>query len=161
MELMIYVSVLSIMSVIVANTFISLGKGGSNVEAKSELNSNFRFAIEKIKRDVSLATAISSPAVAGANSNLLDVTVSGQSVKYTITNNKISRQVGVQAVEYITSDAINITALSFTRLENVNSVLNKKRISVEIIMTGEYAGSNPELRYQQSQKTTAVINQDF
>jgi type II secretory pathway component PulJ len=161
MELSLYITILAVMTVVVANTFVILTTGGANVEAKSELNSNFRFTIEKIKRDVSAATAIASPATAGANSTLLDITVGGQSIKYAVTNNRISRQVAAQAVEYISSDAINITNLNFLRLENSNAVLNKKIVSVEISITGEFASANPVLRYSQSQKTTVDLNSDL
>lgn len=161
MELSLYVFILSIMSIIVANTFVSLSKGGSNVEAKSELNSNFRFAVEKIKRDVAVATAISSPTIAGANSNILDITVAGQSIKYTVTGNRLTRQAGVATAENITTSAVNITELSFTRMENVNPVSNKKRISVEMLIGGEYGGAQSDVYYKQSQKTSLPINSDF
>ncbi len=161
MELTLYIAVLAVMTIIVSNTFLILNKGGSNVEAKSELNSNFHFVIEKIKRDVSAATAISSPAVVGANSTLLDITVGGQSIKYTVTGNRITRQVGAQPLEYISSDLVNIINLNFLRLENTNIVLNKKRISVEINLLGVYNSLSPDLNYSQGQKTTVDLNQDF
>jgi hypothetical protein len=153
MELILYLSVLMIMSV--------LNKGGSNVEAKSELNSNFHFTVEKIKRDVSLATTINTPATASATSTILDLTVGGQSIKYTVTGTQVSRQIATQTPEYITTDLIKISSLIFTRLENVNTILNKKRIVVEINISGSYNSTSPDLNYTQSQKTSISLNKDF
>jgi type II secretory pathway component PulJ len=161
MELILYLSVLMIMSVIIANIFILLNKGGSNVEAKSELNSNFHFTVEKIKRDVSLATTINTPATASATSTILDLTVGGQSIKYTVTGTQVSRQIATQTPEYITTDLIKISSLIFTRLENVNTILNKKRIVVEINISGSYNSTSPDLNYTQSQKTSISLNKDF
>ena len=161
MELALYIAILAVMTIVVSNTFLILNKGGVNVEAKSELNSNFHFVIEKIKRDVSSATAISSPAGAGANSTLLEVTVGGQLIKYTVSNNRVGRQSNNLPIEYVSSDSVNITNLNFLRLENINTYLGKKRISIEITIAGAYNSLSPDLQYSQSQKTTIDLNQDF
>lgn len=161
MELLLYLAVLLVMSVILANTFLLINKGGSNVQAKSELNSNFTFINAKLKRDVLLATALTTPASAGATSSVLDLTIEGQSIKYALSNNRITRQINSQAAQYISSDFIKINNLQFTRLENSNSVLGKKRIGIEIDFSGSYNSDSPELNYTQSQKTTINLNQDF
>ncbi|QQG52606.1 MAG: hypothetical protein HY931_00010 [Candidatus Falkowbacteria bacterium] len=161
MELLLYLSVLLIMSVILANTFLLINKGGANVQAKSELNSNFTFINAKIKRDILLATALTTPATAGATSSVLDLTVEGQSIKYTLSGNRITRQINSQPAEYISSDFVKINDLQFTRSENSNSVLGKKRVGVEIDFSGAYNSTSPELNYTQSQKTTINLNQDF
>jgi type II secretory pathway component PulJ len=161
MELTLYLSILVIMSAIIANIFILLNKGGSNVEAKSELNSNFHFTVEKMKRDIYSATAVNTPATASATSTTLDLTVDGQSVKYTVTGTQISRQIATQTPDYITTDLIKINSLIFTKLENTNTVLNKKRVSIEINISGSYNSTSPDLNYSQQQKTTVSLNKDF
>lgn len=161
MELILYLAVLVIMSAIIANIFLLLNKGGSNVEAKSELNSNFHFTVEKIKRDISSATAINTPTTANATSSVLDLTVGGQSIKYTVTGTQVSRQIDVQTPEYITTNLVKINSLVFTRLENINTILNKKRISLEIDISGSYNSTSPDLNYSQGQKTTVSLNKDF
>ena len=161
MELILYLTVLVIMSAIIANIFLLLNKGGSNVEAKSELNSNFHFTVEKIKRDIYLASDVITPATAGATSTVLDLNVSGQSIKYTVTGTQVSRQVATQTPEYITTDLIKINSLVFTHIENTNTILNKKRISVEINISGSYNSASPDLNYSQEQKTTINLSKDF
>lgn len=160
-ELAIYIAILSVVTVVVADSFLILNKGRGGVEAKSELNSNFRFATEKIKRDVAAATNLTTPDTTAASSTLLDLTVAGSSIKYTLNNNRITRQVDALPFEYLTSDTVKITSLFFSRFENINTVLNKKRISVEINMAGSYNSTSPDWQYSQSDKTSVDLNQDF
>jgi len=160
-ELMIYVSVLSVITVVVADSFLILNKGRSGVEAKSELNSNFRFAVEKIKRDVALADNLVSPDTTAASTTVLNLTIASSSVKYTLNNNRVTRQVDSQPFEYITSDTVKVTNLYFNRIENTNSVLNKKRISVEINIFGAYNSASPDWQYTQNEKTSIDLNKDF
>jgi prepilin-type N-terminal cleavage/methylation domain-containing protein len=161
LELLIYIAVLSVMTVIVADTFIMLSKGQGNIEAKSELNSNLNFALEKIKRDVSAASALNEPFTAGGSSSVLDVTVGADSVKYALDNGRLTRQVGLQAPDYITSDKVKVSSLNFSRRENINSSLAKRRISLEIDIMSVYNSASPDWQYSQELKTTVNLNQDF
>lgn len=160
-ELMIYMAVLSIITVVVADSFLILNKGRAGVEAKSELNSNFRFAVEKIKRDVASADNLVSPTTTAASSTLLNLTIASSSIKYSLDSNRITRQVDAQAFEYITSDTVKINSLFFNRLENTNPVLNKKRISVELNIFGSYNSNSPDWQYSQNEKTSIDLNKDF
>lgn len=161
MELILYLAVLLVMSVVLSNTFLLLNKGGSNVQAKSELNSNFNFITSKIKNDILTATNIVVPATSGASSSLLELTVNGQSIKYTLNSNRITRQINSQAAEYLSSDLIKINNLNFIRLENTNSILGTKRVGVEIDLSGAYNSTSVELNYSQSQKASYNLNKDF
>lgn len=162
-ELLIYITVLSLVTVMVANSFVILNKGRGGVEAKSELNSNLRFVVEKMKRDISTASAITSPVTTAATSSLLELTVGADTIKYTVTANRISRQVNTTTLEYISSTNININPgdLYFSKLENINSILDKKRVSVGINLAASYNSNSPDYKYQQSLQTSIDLNQDF
>lgn len=160
-ELLIYIAILSIVTVVVADSFLILNKGRGGVEAKSELNSNFRFTIERMKRDISSASALNSPATTVATSTVLSLTVGTSTVQYTLTSNRVSRQVDATPIEYISADTVKINSLYFSRIENTNTVLNKKRISVEINISGAYNSTSPDYQYFQSDKTSVDLNQDF
>lgn len=160
-ELAIYIAILSIVTIVVADSFLILNKGRGGVEAKSELNSNFRFATEKIKRDISTASNLVTPDTTAASTTLLNLIVSGSSVKYTLNNNRVTRQVDSSPFEYITADTVKVTSLYFNRLENINTVLNKKRISVEINIAGSYNSASSDWQYSQDSKTSVDLNQDF
>jgi type II secretory pathway pseudopilin PulG len=160
-ELLVYMAILAGVTVMVADSFLILNKGRGGVEAKSELNSNLRFVMERIKRDVASASALTMPDTTAATSSLLNITLGANAIKYAINNNRVTRQVDEQALEYISSDKIKITSLYFGRVENNNAVLNKKRINVEINITGAYNSTSPDWQYSQSEKTSVDIQQDF
>ena len=160
-ELMIYLAILSVITVVVADAFLILNKGKGGVEDKSELNSNLRFVIERMKRDVSSASSLTTPNTTAATSSSLVLVVGANSISYTITNDRIARQVDAQPVEYISSDKVKITSLYFNRLENTNTVLDKKRISVEINIFATYNSTSPDWQYSQSERTSVDLNQDF
>jgi len=160
-ELLIYIAVLTLVTVMVANSFIILNKGRGGVEAKSELNSNLRFVVEKMKRDISTASAIASPATTLATSSLLELTVGTDIIKYSINASRISRQINTNPIEYISSTNVKINSLYFSKLENINSVLSKKKVSVEINLAASYNSNSPDYQYQQSLQTSVDLNQDF
>jgi type II secretory pathway component PulJ len=160
-ELLIYIAILSAVTIMVSESFVILSKGRGGVEAKSELNSNLRFVLERIRRDVAGASSLVTPDTTAATSSLLELVISSSTVKYSLDNNRVARQVGVQALEYISSDKINVKSLSFGRLENTNTVLNKKRISVEINILGAYNSTSPDWQYSQSEKASVDIQKDF
>jgi prepilin-type N-terminal cleavage/methylation domain-containing protein len=177
-ELIIYISILSVITVVVANSFLILNRGRAGVEAKSELNSNLRFVTEKIKRDIasssSLITPDSATISAGASTTALkllmvdNLSLASSTVEYLVSNNRVKRQIKSQpsntiiSDEYISSDKIKIQAgdLYFFGLENTNSILNIKRISVEINLRGTYNSSSSDWQYTQSDQTSADINKD-
>lgn len=160
-ELIIYISILSIVAVIVADSFLILNKGRGGVEAKSELNSNFRFAIEKIKRDVSMADNLSIPSDTVSSSTSATLIIASSSVKYFLDNNRLVRQVDSGLFEYLTSEKVRINNLYFYRLENSNSVLNKKRIILEFGISGVYNSNSPDWQYSHEEKTSVDFNKDF
>ncbi len=161
MELIIYLAVLLVMSVILSNTFLLLNQGGVNVQAKSELNSNFNFINTKIKNDILAASSLNTPATVNSSSGILDLTVNGQSIKYALSSGRVTRQINTQTAEYISSDLIVIDQLNFLRLENYNALLNKSRVSVEVSLSGIYNSSSSDLKYGFTQKTSIFLNQDF
>ena len=61
LELLIYMAILSIMSVILSASFLSLTKGRAKSESRTEVNSNLRFAMERIVQDINAASAVSAP----------------------------------------------------------------------------------------------------
>lgn len=160
-ELVIYVSILSIITLVVADSFIALNKGRAGVEAKSDLNSNLRFATEKMKRDISSASNLVTPANITASTTVLELTIASNSVKYTTNNNRVTRQVDALPFEYITSDTIKINNLFFSKLLYDNTNLSKTRVSVEINIFGAYNSTSPDWQYSQNEKTTVDLNPDF
>ena len=161
LELLIYVAIVAAVMLMISSTFFSLSKGQNQNQARSEVNSNVRFAIEKISQDLFSASGVSTPGSAGATSTSLVMTISGVTTTYCIANSAIFRQTGGAACgassEPITASTVTATGMLFTRLENTNSVLNKTIVSIQADVTASYNSTAPELQYSQEKKTTVSL----
>lgn len=159
LELLIYISILAIVMVVLSASFTAINKGSGKSEAQIEVNSNLRFVLELIGRDIRSASSISVPS-SGTTSSSLITTVSGTQVAYCLTNGTLRRQLaGVCSVssEGISSKNVLITNLLFTRLENSNTITGKTAVSIEVVVGMSYAGTNPDRQYSGSKKTTFMM----
>lgn len=159
LELLIYIAILAIVMVILAASFTAINKGRGKSEAQIEVNSNIRFALERIGQDIRSASSISVPA-SGATSTSLTTTVSGTQVSYCLTSGTLRRQSAgacSASSEAISSQSVSITNLVFTRLENANTITGKTAISVEVAIGMSYAGTSPDWQYSGSKKTTFMM----
>lgn len=157
LELLIYVAVLSIVMVMISSTFIALNRGSSQSEIRSEVNSNLRFAIEKIGQDVRAASSVSTPATAGATSTTLVLMVSSATTTYDVSSGQLRRQVGTSTPEVLTSDAVTVNTPVFTRLENTNTVLGKTIVSIEADLTIQNSGTSPDETFSARKRTTVSL----
>jgi prepilin-type N-terminal cleavage/methylation domain-containing protein len=151
-ELLVYITILSIVMLIIAGTFLALNRGRGSSEARAEVNSNLRFAVEKIARDLKAATSITQPSSTSTPTNTLAITVEGNSVSYSLDAGSLKK-----GGEAITSDKVVIESLQFTRFENTNPVLGKTIISVKVEISGRYNSTNPDEQYSASKETTISL----
>lgn len=156
LELLIYIALLSIVTLIFAGTFISIDRGRGNIDASSEVDSNLRFAMEKITNDIRSATAVSTP-TASSTSITLVLTVSGASTTYDVSGGQLRRQVGAGAQEPITATTVTVSAPTFTRLDNTNTYLSKTIISIKVDLTMSYNSASPDYQYSQRKISTASL----
>lgn len=160
-ELLIYLVVLSGATLLIASTFVSLNRGQGLAESQAEVNSNTRFAIEKITQDLKNATAVTTPQVAGTSSPTLLMTVSGSSVLYCEYADTLMRETlepsCTAGSSPVTGTNVKIDSMSFTRYENTNTVLNKTVISIKVSITISHVNSSPERRFTQTKETTVYL----
>lgn len=156
LELLIYVSILSIIVVVISNTFISLSKGNGQSKAKSEVNSSIRFANELIKQDLKNASLVSVP-VSGGTSNTLTLTRNGEIIVYDTLDGVLRRQEATNPPVNVTNPNVIVTALTFVRIENTNLVFNKTNVSIKVNMTFRYNSTNPDWFYYTSLQTTVNL----
>lgn len=162
MELLIYTAVLAIMATVIVSVFLGITRGKGQFTAQSEINSSLRFVIEKINQDIRSASAVSTPASPGGtvSSNLSMTTPEGE-VAYCVSSNILRRQVGVNPCDdssaVVTSGKINVTALTFTRFENINTVFDPDviAVSIQVSVTMSYAGGG--LEYSATKTTTELL----
>lgn len=163
MELLIYIGILAIVTVALVGVFFSLNRGWGQIIARSEVNSNMRFALEKILQDLHAASSVTTPASAGSTTSALDVAIGGVSTKYCVISGQLKREVGAGACgagsTLVTTDTVNVTGITFKRLENTNVTFGATTVTVEVIVDISYAGTNPERQYSESKKTTISLRQ--
>lgn len=161
LELLIYISLISIISLVLAQLFVSISRGGASAEAQSEVNSNLRFAVDKIAQDVRSASSVSVPASAGASGSTLTLSVSGSNVAYCVVGGALRRESSGGACgassPAITADSVVADSVLFTRLENTNTVSSKTIITIEINLTMSYNSSVPEYQHSTTKKATVAL----
>lgn len=156
LELLIYVAMLSVLTVVVADAFLSIAKARGRSEARAEVNAAIRFATEAIRQDLKAATVLTTP-VLGTPSATLVATVSGATVTYDVVSGQLRRN-----TEPVTGSAISVDAPSFTRLENYNSVVGVAGLaatttSVSVVMTFRYNSSSTDWTYVETLRTTVAL----
>lgn len=160
LELLIYIAVLSGLVLVVGKTFISLNSGNSQSESQSEVNSNMRFALQKITQDMHDATSVTLPATANATSSSLSMVVSGSTVTYCVVSGLLMREPSGSCTgssPQVTGSKVNISSITFTRLENTNSVLSKTVVSVSTLINMSYNSTSPNRQFSQSKQATIYL----
>jgi len=161
LELLIYLAILAIISLIVVNIFLSLNRARGQSVSQNEVNSNLRFASERIAQDIRSATAVTTPSATSTPTSTLDMTISGATVSYCIAGEQLRRQIGGTcdaSSEKITGDAVTVsTSTTFTRYENTNTVLGKTIISIEFFLYMSYNSNSPDWQYSGSKRTTVSL----
>ena len=155
-ELLIYVAVLSVIVVIISNTFISLSKGRGQSQARSEVNNALRFSSELLRQDIKSASSISVP-VSGGSSSSITLIRDGVTIIYDVSGGALRRQVGAASPSNITNNFISVSTPTFTRIENTNNIFSKTDVSIKVNMTFNYNSTSPDWSYSTSLQTT--INQ--
>lgn len=159
-ELLVYIAILSIVSLTIAGIFIYITKGRGQSESRSEVSSNLRFAVEKITQDLRYASSVLTPASASATSTILIFNSGGSTFSYCVAEGFLRRQAGGscdQNSETITSDSVTMSNLLFTRLENTNNVLGKTMVSIKISLTASYNSTSPEWEHTETKITTISL----
>lgn len=163
LELILYMGLLTTITLIVSAVFVSYNRGRGFVESKAQVNSAVNFAVEKISQDLKSASTVSLPAIAGGSSDNLEISIGGSPVKYCVQGGQLRRETTVAACsassEAVTSSIVAMGTPTFTRLENTNTTLSKTIISIEISLTASYNSPSPDWQYSENKKTTVSLRQ--
>lgn len=154
LELIIYIGLLTAISLVMVSAFLGLSRAKGGITARTEVNSNLRFAVEKINQDIKDAGNVGTPASpGGTTSSSLVVTTDEGQITYCISDGRLRRQVTTAcngASPVVTSDKVNVSALTFTRFQNTNSVLAQTVVTIQTSITIDYISSSPGLDYSSS-----------
>jgi len=154
LELILYIAILSIMSVVLTASFLALTQGRTRSESRTEVNSNLRFAMDKITQDITNATFVTTP-VSGTSATL--TVTAGSTVAYSVVSGVLERSVDGGAGQAITGSKVSVDAPVFTRADNYNSVLQATTTSVQISLTVRSKQTSPEGIYAATLKSTASL----
>lgn len=155
MEILIYITVIAIVTAAIGGVFLSVAGGQARADAAAEVNSNVSFALDMINQDILAASAVTTPAAA-----TLAVTVGATSITYCVVSGQIFRSAGGicnGSAEPITAAAVAVKNLTFTRLENTNTVLPKTIVSIQTVLTIGYNGANPDYQYSLTKQTSSSL----
>jgi prepilin-type N-terminal cleavage/methylation domain-containing protein len=153
LELLIYITVLSILLVIISNTFISLSKGNGQSQARSEVDSAVRFSLELIKQDLKNASVVTTPA-SGGSSSTLTLTRGGVTIIYDVSAGALRRKEGAAAAVNVTNPNITVGTPTFTRLENTNTAFSITSVSIKVAMSFSYNSTSPDWAYSTSAQSS-------
>ena len=156
LELLLYIAILSVISVVLATAFISLNKGRAQAEARIEVNSNIRFVVERITQDINDASSVTLP-ILGSPSSSLSLIVGGQSVVYSVSSGVLQRTFGTNPSESITSSSVIADPPTFTMIQNFNSVLVATTTNIQTILNIKYNSASPDWNYSTNIKSSASL----
>jgi type II secretory pathway component PulJ len=147
LEILIYITVIAVVTLAVSAIFISIANGQAKADAKAEMDSNLRFITDKINQDISAAAAIATPATAGQTAATLSLTIGASTINYCVVNNQLRRSssgICDGSAELLSGQAVTVKNLSFTRMENTNTYLSKTAVSIQTSLTLSYTGANQD-----------------
>lgn len=160
LELLIYIAILSVLSVGLVSVFLSVNRGRGNVQARSTVNSAIRFAVDKVSQDIRSASAVGVPATTASASSSLELTISGSSVGYCVTSGVLRRQAGGlcgASSEAITPSTVQVTPPLFIKYENTNTALGRTITSVEVNLQASYNSASPDFQFSETKRTTITL----
>lgn len=153
LELLIYVALIAILTMIVASTVLILNRSRGATEARAEVNTNLRFAIAKIAQDIGTASDVTTPAsTTTPTANTLTLTIGGSPVTYDVAGGVLRRN-GAQ----ITASTTLFTTPTFTRRENKNYLLNRSMITIKVNLGASYNDSRPDWQYTTTKETAVDL----
>ena len=158
LELLMYIAVISIITLVLSSTLVSIYYGRGAAESRMEVNADLNYVFNRMGQDLkagSVAT-VSVPATAGATTSVLTFTAGGQTISYEIDSQKVKRTAG-GVPQYITGDDVIVESLSFTRRENANATLSKTFVSISVTMQARYNGGSPDKQFTESKQTTFTL----
>ena len=116
-EILIFFGLTSIFLTVITDLFVSIFDVKRESEATSAVEQDGRFILARLIRDVSRATAVTTPASLGASGSSLVLTIGGAANTYAVSggNLNLSNSAGVSRVN---SSETAISAITFQRVGN-------------------------------------------
>ncbi len=144
-ELLVFMGLFAILIVILTQILVSALNVQLETQASSSVQQDGRYILARLTYDLNRASAITQPATAGTQSNILQLTIGGSNYKYaTASGNVFDLTVGAGTANQLNSFGTTITNVVFKR---IGSGTNKDSIQVSFTATGtSQSSSGPEVK---------------
>ncbi len=134
-ELLLYLGIFSILLTVTLQMFGSVFELQLESQAKSSVDVDGKFIINRFNYDVSRASSIALPVTLGASESALTIVVNSQSLTYSLSNGDINlSNVSTGTTDQLNSTETTASSLSFTRLEGI---AGKDLIQMSFTLTSE------------------------
>ena len=118
-ELLLYMSLLTILLIVLTTLFVQILDVRLESEADSSTSSEGQFIMSRLAYDIGRANAVLIPTVLGDQTNSLQLTISGINYNYVINSNNLTLTDAIGTEKLNTTDT-RISNLTFTRLGNTS-----------------------------------------
>ena len=118
-ELLLYMSLLTILLIVLTTLFVQILDVRLESEADSSTSSEGQFIMSRLAYDIGRADAVLIPTVLGDQTNSLQLTISGINYNYVINSNNLTLTDAIGTEKLNTTDT-RISNLTFTRLGNTS-----------------------------------------
>lgn len=153
-ELIIYIAIFGVVIAVGTQLLDVSGRIRNQTEARYEVQQNIRFVIEKITENIRKASAISGT----YPGNTLTLTVSGQSVVFSLSSGVLTIQEGAGPVQNLTTSDVTVSAIGggnlFTKIDNPSPA--KSTIQIKMKVDYNDLGS-PDFIFGQEIQTTVSL----
>ncbi|OHB21936.1 MAG: hypothetical protein A2939_01550 [Parcubacteria group bacterium RIFCSPLOWO2_01_FULL_48_18] len=155
-ELIIYIAILSIISLLIVNILLVVLKGGEFGSSRFEVEQNIRFALDVISR--SIYDASNATTTGSCPLNALELAIGGATTTFLI-NTGILEIIDASGTRAITSDKVTVSSSSDASClfaKTVNSSPAKPTVTINF-QIGYNDKGNLNMRYSNSAKTTISL----
>lgn len=134
-ELLLYLGIFSILLTVTLQMFGSVFEFQLESQAKSSVDVDGKFIMNRFNYDISRASSIAIPATLGASGSALTIVVNSQSLTYSLSNGDINlSNASTGTTDQLNSTETTASNISFTRLEGIGG---KDLIQMLFTLTSE------------------------
>lgn len=153
-EFLIYFAILASVAVLLVNLLITTTRDRGAVQARSEVQQNVRYSIIRMTQAIHAATSING--TPGATLSLAMSDASKNPTVFDVSSNILRITEGTSSAQSLTSDAVKVNSLSFTKISNAAPAKDTVQINITIAYKDN---GNTQLQFSKNEITTASLKQ--
>ncbi len=127
-EVVIYIAVLTIITIVVINTMLAMSESFAQIRQARRVNASAALALDRMTHEVRQAAEINlAESVFGSNPGQLQV----DSSKFFLQGGQLMLQEGLSAAQPLTSNKVKVTSLVFWNLSTTTSQATKVKLEID------------------------------